>query len=149
MIFRRSTAAFFAFGALAAGSSVALAAFATHGLLETMNYPPDRVRTFLDATAFQADQGIAVIAVAIVCQLLADGWARRIVQASGVLLAASVLLFPISVYSIVMGGPGGPAPVGGFSAMIGWVVFGVGGIVGAIKGDIRIGAVSSRPQPAE
>lgn len=149
MTLRRSTAAFFVFGALAAGSSVALGAFATHGLLETMNYPADRVRTFLDATAFQADQGIAVVAVGIVSQLLADGWARRIVQLSGALLAASVLLFPVSVYSIVMGGPGDLAPVGGFSAMIGWLTFAVGGVLGALKGDIRIGARSAHPQPAE
>lgn len=149
MTLRRSTSAFFVFGALAAGSSVALGAFATHGLLETMHYPADRVRTFLDATAFQADQGIAVIAVAIVCQMLADGWARRIVQLSGVLLAASVLLFPVSVYSIVMGGPGDLAPVGGFSAMIGWLTFAAGGIVGALKGEIRLPTGTAQPQPAE
>jgi uncharacterized membrane protein YgdD (TMEM256/DUF423 family) len=147
MTLRRSTAAFFVFGGLAAGSSIGLGAFATHGLLEARHYPAEKVRTFLDATAFQADQGLAVIAVAIVCQLLADGWARRVVQLSGVLLAASVLLFPISVYAIVMGGSGPLAPVGGFSAMSGWLLFAIGGILGAFRGELRFG--TAQPQPAE
>jgi uncharacterized membrane protein YgdD (TMEM256/DUF423 family) len=148
MTLRRSTIAFFIFGALAAGSSVALAAFGVHGLGQVMKYPPEAVRTFLDATAFQADQGIAVLVIAVVCQLMVDGWARRIMQLSGVLLAVSVVLFPGSVYSITFGGFGALAPVGGFSAMIGWLLFAVGAGVGLVKGDVRIPR-GAQPHPAE
>ena len=149
MIIRRSSAAFFVIGALAAGSAVGLGAFATHGLGEVMNYPPERVKTFIEATAFQADQGIALLAVGILCQLMAAGWSRRLVQVSGVLLVGSIAMFPPSVYSIVMGGWGELAPVGGFCAMIGWALFAVGAIVGAIKGDVDVRLGAARPQPAE
>ncbi|MDX2144891.1 MAG: DUF423 domain-containing protein [Rhodospirillaceae bacterium] len=148
MTLRRSTIAFFIFGSLAAGSSVGLGAFGVHGLGQVMKYPADAVRTFLDATMFQADQGIAVLLVAVVCQLMADGWPRRVMQTSGVLLAASVLLFSGSVYSITFGGFGGLAPVGGFSAMIGWLLFAVGAGLGLVKGDIRLPA-GAQPHPAE
>jgi uncharacterized membrane protein YgdD (TMEM256/DUF423 family) len=148
MTLRRSTIAFFIFGALAAGSSVGLAAFAVHGLEQTMKYPADVVRTFLDATAFQADQGIAVLVVAAVCQMMADGWSRRILQLSGVLLAASVVLFPGSVYAITFGGFGALAPVGGFSAMIGWLLFALGAAVGLANRDVRL-PIGARPHPAE
>ncbi|MSO98431.1 MAG: DUF423 domain-containing protein [Rhodospirillaceae bacterium] len=113
-----------------------------------MKYPADAVRTFLDSTAFQADQGIAVLIVAVVCQLMADGWPRRVIQLSGILLAASVVLFPGSVYSITFGGYGGLAPVGGFSAMIGWLLFALGSALGLIKGDVRM-PMGAQPHPAE
>jgi uncharacterized membrane protein YgdD (TMEM256/DUF423 family) len=89
------------------------------------------------------------LAVGLLGQLMANGLARRIVQASGVLLAASIALFPPSVYSIVMGGWGELAPVGGFSAMIGWLLFAVGGLVGAFKGEVRLDLSGARVQPAE
>jgi uncharacterized membrane protein YgdD (TMEM256/DUF423 family) len=148
MTLRRSTIAFFIFGALAAGSSVALAAFGVHGLGQVMKYPPEAVRTFLDATAFQADQGIAVLVVAVVCQMMAQGWARRVMQLSGVLLCASVVLFPGSVYAITFGGFGALAPVGGFSAMIGWLLFAVGAGLGLFKGELRM-PVGAQAHPAE
>jgi uncharacterized membrane protein YgdD (TMEM256/DUF423 family) len=148
MTLRRSTIAFFIFGALAAGSAVGLAAFGVHGLGQVMKYPPEVVRTFLDATAFQADQGIAVLVVAVVCQLTAEGWARRVMQAAGVLLAASVVLFSGSVYAITFGGFGALAPVGGFSAMIGWLLFAAGAALGLVKGAIRLPA-GAQPHPAE
>jgi|GEM_PF-733338 len=148
MRLRRSTIAFLIFGALAAGSSVGLAAFGVHGLGQVMKYPAETVRTFLDATMFQADQGIAVLVVAVVCQLMADGWARRVVQLSGVLLCASVLMFPGSVYAITFGGFGALAPVGGFSAMIGWLLFALGAGLGLVKGDVRM-PMRTQPHPAE
>jgi uncharacterized membrane protein YgdD (TMEM256/DUF423 family) len=148
MALRRSTAAFFVFGALAAGSSVALAAFATHGLEERMNYPADVVRTFIDATEFQMNQGLAVIVIGLLCQVMADGLARRVMQVAGVLAAASLLLFSGSVYSDTFGGSAALAPFGGFSAMAGWLVFAVGAVLGALKGDLRLSA-GGRPQPAE
>ena len=148
MTLRHSTVGFFVFGALAAGSSVALAAFAVHGLDQTMHYPPEKVRTFLDATEFQANTAIALLVVAAVCQMMADGWARRAMQLSGVLLAASILLFPGSVYAITFGRWGALAPVGGFSAMIGWIVFAAGALLGLARGEIRM-PLGARPQPAE
>ncbi|MDX2224461.1 MAG: DUF423 domain-containing protein [Rhodospirillaceae bacterium] len=148
MTLRKSTAAFFVFGALAAGSSVALAAFATHGLQQTMNYPADAVRTFIDATEFQMNQGLAVIVVGLLCQVMRDGLARRIMQVAGVLAAASLVLFSGSVYSSTFGGSAALAPVGGFSAMAGWLIFAAGAIVGVLKGDVRL-ATGGRPQPAE
>jgi uncharacterized membrane protein YgdD (TMEM256/DUF423 family) len=148
MTLRRSTIAFLIFGALAAGSSVGLAAFGVHGLGQIMKYPAETVRTFLDATMFQADQGIAVLIVAVVCQLTVDGWSRRIMQLSGILLCASVVLFPGSVYAITFGAFGGLAPVGGFSAMIGWLLFALGAGLGLVKGDVRL-PTRAQPHPAE
>ena len=148
MTLRRSTIAFFIFGALAAGSSVGLAAFAVHGLGQIMKYPADSVRTFLDATMFQADQAIAILIIAVVCQLMADGWPRRIMQLSGILLCASVLLFSGSVYAITFDKFGGLAPVGGFSAMIGWLLFALGAALGLAKGDVRL-PIGAQPHPAE
>ncbi|MCB2109022.1 MAG: DUF423 domain-containing protein [Rhodobacteraceae bacterium] len=148
MTLRRSTAAFFIFGALAAGSSVALAAYATHALLESQGMPFERVRTFLDATEFQFNQGIGILVIAVVGQLMADGWTRRIVQLSGVLACASILLFPISVYNSVLGGSAALAPIGGTSSMLGWALFAVAGAIGLFRGELKLPA-SGHPQPAE
>ena len=148
MTLRRSTIAFLIVGALAAGSSVGLAAFGIHGLGQIMKYPAQAVRTFLDATMFQADQGIAVLIVAVVCQLMAEGWSRRIMQLSGILLCASVLMFSGSVYAITFDKFGGLAPVGGFSAMIGWLLFALGAGMGLAKGEVHL-PIGAQPHPAE
>jgi uncharacterized membrane protein YgdD (TMEM256/DUF423 family) len=149
MMFRRSTAAFFVFGALAMGSSVGLAAFAFHGLGQTMGYPPEKVTTFFDATLFQADHAVAILLIGLLCQFMADGLPRRVIQLAGVMQCAAILMFSGSVYALTFDGFGELAPVGGFSSMIGWLVFAAGAVLGAVKGDIRVSVSVPRPQAAE
>jgi len=148
MTLRRSTIAFSIFGGLAASSSIALAAFAVHGLDQVMHYPPEKVRTFIDSTEFQSNQAIGLIVVAAFCQIMSDGWARRLMQLTGVLLIAAIVLFPGSVYAITFGGWGALAPVGGISGMIAWVVFAVAALLGLVKNEFRM-PIGARPQPAE
>jgi uncharacterized membrane protein YgdD (TMEM256/DUF423 family) len=69
-------------------------------------------------------------------------------QVSGILLCASVLMFPGSVYAITFGQFGGLAPVGGFSAMIGWLLFALGAAMGLVKGEVRL-PMRTHAQPAE
>jgi uncharacterized membrane protein YgdD (TMEM256/DUF423 family) len=148
MTLRKSTAAIIAYAAVAGLTSVALAAFAAHGLSKVAPTGAQGVAWFTQATDFQMNHALALILIAALTDRMADGLARNICMVAAALMSVSIIFFAGSLYSLSFNGPGDLAPVGGFCAMIGWAIFGGGAILAARQGEF---AARLRPQtqPAE
>lgn len=146
MSLRKSTAGFIAFASLAGSTAVGLAAFAAHGLKNIAPQGEQAVIWFTQATDFQMNHALAIILAAVIADRLLDGWAQKIVQLAALLLCFAILFFSGALYSASFNGPQFFAPWGGFCAMIGWLVFGAGAVVGAVRGEI---GTRFSAQPAE
>lgn len=147
MSIRRSTSSIIAFAAIAGLSAVALSAFAEHGAAKIA--PAEKaVSWILQATDFQMNHALALILIAVLTERMADGLARTLCLGSAALMVLSIFFFPGSLYSLSFNGPGDLAPVGGFCAMIGWAVLGIGALVGARKGEFAPN-MRVQVQPAE
>lgn len=143
---QRSTVAMFVFAALAGVSAVALSAFAAHGLEKVAPTGAQGVAWFTQATDFQMNHTLAIMLLAVLTDRFVDGLSRKIFLGAAVLMGVGVILFSGSLYSLSFNGPGNLAPMGGFSSMIGWIIMGVGAVVGLRRGEIGYHA---QPQAAE
>jgi len=146
MSLHRSTTAMIVYAALAGLSSVALAAFAAHGLEKVAPTGAQGVAWFIQATDFQMNHALAIILIAVLTDRMADGLARKMIQGAALLMAAGIIFFAGSLYALSFNGPGDLAPVGGFCSMIGWLIFGAGAVVGMRRGEMT---ANFRAQPAE
>ena len=125
----RPAVAFFTFGALAGMSSVALGAFAVHGLGKMVSDPERAVSLFKQATDFQMYHALSLILVALASERLDAGLARTTMRLSALLMCCSIVFFPGALYSAAFGGPQFFAPWGGFTSMTGWLLFGIGALL--------------------
>lgn len=121
-------------GALLAGLSVALGAFAAHGLekhLESGLMTERQLHNFETAARYQMYHALAIV----VCALLLRQPATRMLKAAPWLFAAGILLFSGSLYLLsvrdIIGlenwqwlGP--VTPLGGLCFMAGWVLLALG-----------------------
>lgn len=148
MSIRRSTGAFLGFAALGGLTSVALAAFASHGLKNVAPTGDQAVIWFTQATDFQINHALAIILVALVSEHLAEGLARKLVLLGGVLMCFGILFFCGALYSTSFNGPVFFAPWGGTCSMLGWLSFGIGAVLAAFKGEYQP-AMRAHAQPAE
>jgi uncharacterized membrane protein YgdD (TMEM256/DUF423 family) len=148
MTLRKPTAVIIAYAALAGCSAVALAAFAAHGLKNVAPTGDQGVAWFTQATDFQMNHALALVLLAILTDRMVEGLARTMLLGTAALFALSILLFPGSLYSLSFNGPGDLAPVGGFCSMIGWLIFGVGAVLAAWKGELARG-YRAQPHAAE
>ncbi len=99
-------------GGLLAGCSVGLAAYASHGVSDTL--AQSRLET---AALFAFGHGVALAA-------LGAGTVRRFGRAGLACLLAGTLLFSGSLVSAVfLGTPTRLAPVGGVTLMLGWLLW--------------------------
>jgi uncharacterized membrane protein YgdD (TMEM256/DUF423 family) len=104
-------------GALAAGSAVALGAFAAHALRGRLG--TDALATFEIGARYQMYHALALLAVAL---------ARPRWPAAGVagwLFVLGIVLFSGSLYGLALGGPrwlGAVTPAGGLAFLAGWAV---------------------------
>jgi uncharacterized membrane protein YgdD (TMEM256/DUF423 family) len=126
MKFSRFTLVFIIFGALAALLSVAAAAFAAHGAASLAPMGARAAGWFEKAAAFQMDHALGLILMVLAAELLHTGLGAILMRAGAVLLAVAIVLFSGSLYWASFGGSSALAPVGGFAAMGGWVVFAAG-----------------------
>src|SRR5262245_4824457 len=129
MSISRFAAWLYAYGALSALISVALAALTAHGLQGMAPTGARGVAWFEPATASQMDHALGVILVVAVSDQLTAGRARQFMRAAALLLAAGALLFPAGLYALSFNGPAFFAPWGGTAAILGWAVFAVGAIL--------------------
>jgi len=126
MKFSRFALAIFAFGALAALTSVAAAAFAAHGAARFAPAGEQAAAWFAQAAAFQMDHALGLILVTLAAEFVRPGIATTLMRSSAVLLVVAIVLFPGSLYWASFGGSSALAPLGGFAAMMGWAVFAAG-----------------------
>lgn len=103
-------------------TSVALGAFAAHGLKARLSL--EQLAVFQTGTHYQMFHSLALLAVA----LLLLHAPSRLLRASGVLFAVGILLFSGSLYLLtLMGIPrlGMVTPLGGLSFLVGWLCLGL------------------------
>ena len=110
---------FFVLGSVSAGLSVALGAFAAHGLRSRLT--PDLLANFETGTRYQMYHALALLAVAwVVAQ-----WPRSPLPAyAGWLFVAGTIFFSCSLYLLALTGArwlGAITPLGGVAFVAGWV----------------------------
>lgn len=120
-------------GGLCGLLSVALAAFAAHALVNVAPTGEQAVIWFKEATAFQMNHALALIAVTAISERLHWGRGRNLMRAAAIFLAAGAILFPGALYSVSFDGPVFFAPWGGTAAMIGWALFAAGAVIAYVR----------------
>lgn len=129
MTFSRFAVGMYVFAALSGLIAVALMAFTSHGLLQVAPTGEQAVTWFKIATSWQMDHTLALILVTAIADQVSNDRARKVMRVAVVLMAAGALLFPAALYSLSFHGPSFFAPWGGFAAMAGWILFGVGALL--------------------
>ncbi len=74
------------------------------------------------------DHALELVVVTLAAQFAEKGRAATLMQFGTMLLTVVVVLFPGSLYGASFGGPSILASVGGFAAMGGWALFGIGAL---------------------
>ncbi len=123
-------------GALLAGLSVALGAFAAHGLekhLETGLMTERQMHNFETAARYQMYHALGIL----LCALVLRGSTSRLLKAAPWLFATGILLFSGSLYLLSLRNVLGIAnwhwlgpvtPLGGLCFLAGWVLLALGSI---------------------
>jgi uncharacterized membrane protein YgdD (TMEM256/DUF423 family) len=121
------SAAWFAAGAIAAGTGVALGAFGAHGLKSRVS--ADLLVIFETGVRYQMYHALGLLAVG----WAASRWTNVWVGASGWLFVAGILIFSGSLYVMVFTGArwlGAITPLGGLALILGWVSLAVAALRG-------------------
>lgn len=110
-------------GAIAAGSGVALGAFGAHGLRGTVS--ADMLGIYETGVRYQMYHAFGLIAAGFACAMASDQALNRF-KLVGFLFGIGVLLFSGSLYALVLTNAtwlGAITPLGGLSFIAGWAVF--------------------------
>jgi uncharacterized membrane protein YgdD (TMEM256/DUF423 family) len=110
---------FLAIASILAGLSVALGAFASHGLKDKLS--ERALEIFETATRYQMYHALALILVALL--LTQTESAQTWLNASGYAFIAGIVIFSGSLYALSLSGIkilGAITPIGGVAFMIGW-----------------------------
>jgi uncharacterized membrane protein YgdD (TMEM256/DUF423 family) len=121
------TNAWFAAGALAGATGVALGAFGAHALKARLS--DDLLLVFEIGVRYQMYHALALLAVAWATTRWPGVW----VNASGWLLLAGILVFSGTLYLMAFTGArwlGAITPIGGFCLILGWIALAVAAIRG-------------------
>jgi uncharacterized membrane protein YgdD (TMEM256/DUF423 family) len=113
-----------ALGAVSAGLSVALGAFAAHALKARL--PADILAVFQTGVQYQFYHSLGLILVGILTQLYKGS---PLLSAAGLLMAAGILLFSGSLYAISTTGIrtlGIITPIGGVAFIAAWLMLAIG-----------------------
>lgn len=115
---------FLAIAALLAGLSVALGAFASHGLKDKLT---DRaLEIFETATRYQMYHALALLLVGILLmqsELMQVETSQPWLNAAGYAFVAGIIIFSGSLYALSFSGIkvlGAITPIGGVAFMVGW-----------------------------
>jgi len=108
----------FAAGAMAAGTGVALGAFAAHALHGRL--APESLAAFETGVRYQLVHALALVATALAWDALPERWLRRAAWAFGI----GIVTFSGSLYALALTGQralGMVTPVGGLAFLAGWM----------------------------
>ena len=113
---------FLLLAAFAGFTSVALGAFAAHGLRQQLS--PEYLAVFQTGVQYQQLHTLVLLAVALLLQRQAD----RLLTMSGGFFVAGMLLFSGSLYALTLTGIGKLGiitPLGCVAFMLGWLLLGI------------------------
>ncbi|NOT35677.1 MAG: DUF423 domain-containing protein [Candidatus Eisenbacteria bacterium] len=113
-------------GAASGFLAVAAGAFGAHALRDRVT--PEHLAVFETAARYQLFHALALLLLALTWRHGA-GRGERAFASAGALFVAGQLLFPGSLYALVLSGVrgwGAVTPLGGLCYLAGWVAFGVG-----------------------
>jgi uncharacterized membrane protein YgdD (TMEM256/DUF423 family) len=116
---------FFIMAAISGCLSVAIGAFAAHGLKRTLT--PEMVDVVKTGAQYQMYHALALLIVAAILAYRPAIWGLK---ASGWAFILGSLMFSGSLYALAMDGPrwlGPVTPLGGLCFLIGWVLLAVAG----------------------
>ena len=122
------TTGWFAAGALAAATGVALGAFGAHGLKSRVT--PDLLVIFETGVRYQMYHALALLAVG----WAAARWPTPWITASGWLFIAGIVIFSGSLYVMTLTGVrwlGAVTPIGGLAFIAGWLTLATAAIRGS------------------
>jgi uncharacterized membrane protein YgdD (TMEM256/DUF423 family) len=108
---------FFGLGALLAGIAVALGAFGTHGLRETLSAAD--LATFETAARYQMYHALALLGVG----WASTRWESPLITVAGWCMVVGIVVFSGSLYTLVLTGQrwlGAVTPIGGAAFLLGW-----------------------------
>jgi uncharacterized membrane protein YgdD (TMEM256/DUF423 family) len=118
---------FLSIASILAGLSVALGAFASHGLKDKLT---DRaLEIFETATRYQMYHALALLLVGVL--LLQNEVAQSWLNAAGYAFIAGIILFSGSLYALSFSGVkvlGAVTPIGGVAFMVGWGCLAIGAL---------------------
>ena len=121
------TTGWFAVGALAAATGVALGAFGAHGLKSRVT--PDLLVIFETGVRYQMYHALALLAVG----WAATRWSIPWINASGWLFTVGIVIFSGSLYVMTLSGVrwlGAITPIGGLAFIAGWLTLATAAIRG-------------------
>jgi uncharacterized membrane protein YgdD (TMEM256/DUF423 family) len=121
------------FAALNGLIAVVTGSLAAHGI-ETMAPVGEKaVSWFYDGSDFQMKMAFGIVFVALLHDRVAEGRPRKLMLATGVLFGIGIFCFSGALYSLSFNGPGLLAPIGGLSAMVGFICLVFGAISSGAK----------------
>ena len=115
----RAARMFLVMGALSGATAVMAGAFGAHAIAESVT--PERLATFRTGAQYQLIHSLALLLVGIIVERLPS----KVVQWSGQLFLAGVILFSGSLYALVLvdlPAFGVITPFGGLAFICGWLL---------------------------
>ena len=148
MFLSRTAIYFIVFAALNGLIAVITGSLAAHGI-ETMAPAAEKaVGWFYDASDFQMKMAFGIVFVALLHYRVAEGRPRKFIVATGVLFGLGIFCFSGALYSLSFNGPGIMAPLGGLSAMLGFICLTIGAISSGAK-SLERPVPNAHPEAAE
>jgi uncharacterized membrane protein YgdD (TMEM256/DUF423 family) len=148
MFLSRTAVYLILFAALNGLVAVITGSLAAHGIEGIAPAGEKAVRWFYDASDFQMKMAFGIVFVALLHDRVADGRPRKLMVATGVLFGIGIFCFSGALYSLSFEGPGIFAPVGGLSAMLGFICLAIGAISSGAK-SLKRPAPHAHPEAAE
>ena len=112
---------FLLFGCIGAGLSVALGAFAAHGLKARLS--DKMLSAFQTGADYQAYHSLAILVIVILASTASEARPRRYLRTSISLMLAGIVLFSGSLYALALSGItklGMITPIGGVLFLLAW-----------------------------
>ena len=129
----KSRLIFFSLGALCVAVAILLGAYGAHGLAETFLESPRKEKSWGNAVDYQMFHGLALCGVSYLCNERGTPW---LIFVSGWMMVVACILFFLSIYAWVLGGPFflvKVTPWGGILFVTAWVCLAIYGWGNKVK----------------
>lgn len=136
------------FAALNGLIAVITGSLAAHGIESMAPVGEKAIRWFYDGSDFQMKMAFGIVFVALLHDRVAEGRSRKLMLITGVLFGVGIFCFSGALYSLSFNGPGIMAPVGGLSAMLGFICLVFGAISSGAK-SLERQAPNAHPEVAK